>query len=582
MVIVALSSAVPRESAAALDPAFSPRSLDALDPTRLARSLCTGRAAHDTLRARLVAAQAVAQDQAGLPIALDGGVPRTALPVSTGQERARRYVDQGVLLMYGFNHMGAIRSFRAAQAIDPDCALCFWGEALAYGPNINAPMAPEALAPALAALSRAQALKAKASPAEQGLIDALSTRYAADPAADRPTLDAAYANAMLRLAGQYPDNDDIAVLAAEAVVDTRPWDYWEGDARTPRPGIDKAIALVETVRSRNPVHAQAAHLYIHLMEASTGVKLAEPAADALAKAAPPTGHLLHMPAHIYYRLGRYADSMRVNQIAVRDDKRYLQTTGDTGIFRYGYYPHDVHFLVMSAQQAGNMTVAIEEARALAAILDSTTATEIGWIQLIHAAPYFAHAQFASPRKILALGKSPLPFVEAMRHFSRATAYAQTKDQQGFDTEIAAMQAIAAANDFKDLVAQAVPAPDMIRLAEAVAQGRMAFAKGDHAAAADRYRAALKIQKTLPYGEPPLWYYPVQQSLGAALYRQGLYADASQAFREAIADAPANGWALYGLAQSEAARGNKLEAAAARQALGKVWQGNPAWLRMDRL
>jgi len=285
---------------------------------------------------------------------------------------------------------------------------------------------------------------------------------------------------------RFPDNDDLAILAAEAVIDTRPWDYWEGDNRTPRPGMDKAIELTEAVLARNPGHIQAAHVYIHLMEASDGARRAEPAADRLAATAPPAGHLLHMPAHIYYRLGRYADSLRVNIAAVENDRAYIAESGDEGLFRYGYYPHDVHFMVASAQLAGNMKVAVREARALSQLLDPTVATDIGWIQLIHAAPYFAFAQFAPPRETLALGASPLPFVQAMRHFSRATAFARMKDRAGFSAEIAAMRPLAVRNGCAEITRQGVPGPVLLRHAQAGAQGKMAFATHDYAGAAGHY------------------------------------------------------------------------------------------------
>lgn len=502
----------------------------------------------------------------------------------TSRSEARPYFHQGLLLTYGFNHAGAVRSFREAQRLDPDCAMCWWGEAMALGPNINAAMDERDRPAALAALDRAMALRAQASPREKALIEALARRYSRDPAADQAMLDAAYADAMLAVAHRFPDDDDIAVLAAEAAMDTTPWNYWESDQRTPIGRSGDAVRLIETVLKRNPGHVQAAHLYIHLMEASDPGR-AEAAADRLSSPlAPSAGHLVHMPAHIYARRGRYADSIRVNVAAVRADEAFIRATDDQSLLRYGYYPHNIHFIVTSAQMAGDMTTALEEARRLRTVLDPTTSAKIAWVQLIDAAPYLAFAQFAGPQAILAL-PSPdqaLPYAVAMRHYARAIAYAELGDGANFDRELAAMARLRTSTAFTAMIEQGVPVPDLLTLAETVARGRFAASQRDYGAAADHYRRAIAIEDGLPYTEPSYWYYPVSQSLGAALFQNGRYAEAAEAFRAALVQTPNNGWALYGLMRSEAAQGHRVEAAAAKQALAKAWLGNHRWLRMDRL
>lgn len=557
----------------------------ALRLERLFGGVCgPGRGGGALARSLLVASAVAAPASRAQPIPLYPDLTTSPFKAGTDDAVAQAYFSQGLTLAYGFNHAGAVRSFREAQSRDPECAACWWGEAMALGPNINAPMDERDRAAALRALKRALVLSHRAAPHEQALIDALGLRYSDDPTADRAALDAAYADAMLVAARRFPGNDDVAVLAAEAAMDTTPWNYWEADQRTPIGRIGEAIRLIETVLDRSPDHPQAAHLYIHLMEAADPVR-AEAAADRLAVARPASaGHLVHMPGHIYVRRGRYADSIRLNVAAARADEAFIRDTNDESLVRYGYYPHNIHFIVASAQMAGDMDTALREARRLRTVLDPETSARIAWVQVIDAAPYQALAQFAEPRAILAAPApdARLPYAAAMRHYARAVAYAQLRDQRGFDHELAALSALKTSPSFADMVAQGVPAPDLLALAEAVAHGRMAMARGRPAQAAEHYRRAADLEAALPYMEPAFWYYPVHQSLGAALYQAGRPDLAADAFRLALAQTPNNGWALYGLARAEAAQGRADEAAAADQALRTAWLGDARWLRMDRL
>lgn len=567
------------------EPGFSPAALDALDPTRLAQAFCGGRRAGASLASALLIASAhAAPASAGGTIPLYPDLAASPFPVSARDAQTRAYFSQGLLLTYGFNHAGAVRSFREAQRIEPGCALCWWGEAVALGPNINAPMDARDRDAALNAMDRAMALREGATPLERALIEAVALRYSRDPAADRAALDTAYADAMLDVARRFPADDDVAVLAAEAAMNTSPWNYWQGDKKTPVGRSGAAVRLVETVLARNPAHVQANHLYIHLME-SVDPARAEAAADRLADPrAPSAAHLVHMPGHIYQLRGRHADSIRVNIAAARADEAYIRGAGDQGLVRYGYYPHNIHFIVTSAQMAGDMTTAVHEAKRLGAVLDPATSARIAWIQSIDAAPFFAMAQFADPKAILALPApdARLPYPNAMRHYARAVAQAQRGDRAGFDRELAAMEKLRTSDAFADMVAQGVPGPDLVKLAQLVARGRFAARQRRHEEAIAFYRQAIEVEAALPYQEPTYWYYPVRQSLGAALFHAGRPGEASDAFRAALAQTPNNGWALYGLSRSEAAQGKKLEAAAARRALDKAWLGNKSSLRMDRL
>jgi tetratricopeptide (TPR) repeat protein len=565
----------------------SEQTLAALDPTLAGRLTCRGLdASGANIDARLRLAQDLAARQ-GLgtrPIGLYPDIATTDLPLGDMDPMARRYFEQGLALAYGFNHRAAIRSFQHAREIEPNCAMCWWGEAMANGPNINSGMDAEQNRAALAALENAKRLSAGGNPSIIALIDAQAARFSFDPSADRAALNRAYAETMLSIARANPRSDDLAILAAESAMDTTPWDYWDGETGEPRPLIADAVALIETVMERNPSHPQASHLYIHLLELPQPNK-AEAAADRLRQSGPKAlGHLVHMPSHIYYRLGRYADSMAVNVNAVAADEAYLAQVADDGLVRYGYYPHNVHFLLTSAQMMGDVDTVITQATKLESVIDVETGRELAWVQAIYAAPYFALAQYGSPEATLALlGKRhSLDYVEAMRRYARAVAYAGKKDTQGFQAELRELEALETSGQIQKLEDGGFPAPLIVRLAAEVAKGRMLMAQSKPEEAAQRFAAAAELQKAIPYTEPPFWYYPVSQSLGSAYYEAGRYEDARKAFRAALFEAPNNALALYGLARTEDRLGHEPEAQAARNAFDKVWLGDDAALDMKRI
>lgn len=573
-------------SSGALYPPKPTEPAPGLDPTLAGRLACrSGPPGNAALFARLQAAAAFAAEQGEARVpGLYSGIARSDLPTGSVSAEARRYFDQGLALSYGFNHAGAIRSFRRARELDPVCAICWWGEAMANGPNINAGLDDDQNRAALAALASASELSAGAEPAVGALIAAQTLRFSPDPGADRAKLDFAYAEAMLAIARSAPASDDLAVLAAEAAMTTSPWNYWESPAGTPRPLIAEAVSLIEKVMARNPGHPQASHLYIHLLELPDPKK-AEAAADRLHRTGPRAlGHLVHMPAHIYYRLGRYVDSMQANIEAVEADEAYLQEAGDDGLVRYGYYPHNVHFLLTSAQMLGDVQTVVTQTARLESILDVDTGRELYWVQAIYAAPYFAHAQYSSPEAVLALTRKrhPLAFVDAMRNYARAVAFAEAGNEDGFRQELDALLARAADADVAKMDANGFPAPLIIRLAGHVAQGRKSMADKRYGAAIDHFEQAAKMQRAIPYNEPPFWYYPVQQSLGAAYFKAARLADARSAFKAALFEAPNSALALYGLMETERKLGNRQDYIAARQAFQRTWRGDDAWLDIGRI
>ena len=585
LVAQALAGSPAQEPADPTD-ALTPAQFAMLDPTRAGRAACRGLDGSGALLdARLMLATQVARAE-GLgadAIGLYSGIPASDLPLDDPDPQARAYFDQGLAFTYGFNHAAAIRSFRRAAEIDPACAMCWWGVALANGPNINSGMSGAQNRAALDALEMAERLSAGSSARVRQLIAAQSARYAPSDTADRSALNRAYADAMLAIARANPDSDDLAALAAESAMNTTPWNYWT-PAGDPQPLIGDAVALLEKVMARNPAHPQAPHLYIHLLELPDPAR-AEAAADLLRKHTPKgLAHLVHMPAHIYFRVGRYADSLAANADAVAAEEAYLREVGDDGLVRYGYYPHNVHFLLSSAQMMGDVHAIVTQAAKLERIIDVETGRDLYWVQSIYAAPYYAYAQFGSPSAILGLTQEahPLDYVNAMRHYARAVAFAQSRDREAFNAEIAALQGLLSSPGIVEMVGKGFPADTILNIALEVAQGREALAGSRADDAIAHFGRATQLQEAIPYAEPPFWYYPVEQSLGAAYYQAGRYQKAKQAFRAALFAAPNSALALYGLERAERRLGNRLEAAAAKQAFDRVWRGDDAWLSMNRL
>jgi tetratricopeptide (TPR) repeat protein len=513
------------------------------------------------------------------------GLGSITYAVTTSNPQAQAYFNQGLRLTYAFNHDEARRAFRKAQRLDPECAMCFWAEALVLGPNINLPMQEDSVAPAYAAIRKAQALAGNANPHEQALIAALATRYVADPKADRVPLDAAYATAMSKVAAQFPDDNEIAVFHAESLMDLSPWDYWKPGGAEPNPQSVNVVPTLERVLAKDQGHIGAIHLYIHAVEASDRPQRGELYADRLRGAVPGAGHLVHMPSHIYYRVGRYLDALADNKVATAVDEKYLAATdAPMGVYRLGYYPHNVHFVMAAAQMSGDGATVIGAAEKLRAIIPDEVARGIAMVHPVKAAPYFAHAQFSSPETILALPDpgDVIPYVKAMWHYARGVAHAARRNVPAAIAEADAIAAIGRTADFSLLTASGIPAPDVLKLARASIEARVAQAQGDTGTAIARFAEAAALQDALSYTEPPYWYYPVRQSLGAALLQAGRLPEAEEQFRLALKRAPNNGWSYFGLAELYKARGATDEAQKAEAALAKTWIGDRGLLKVSNL
>lgn len=513
------------------------------------------------------------------------GLGTLSYRVTTSSAQAQRYFDQGLRLAWGFNHDEARRAFRKAQRLDPNCAMCYWGEAWVLGPNINAPMEAPAVVLAVAAVGKAASLAGRARPPEQALIGALQSRYSADPKAERAGLDAAFARAMREAAQRFPDDAEIATLYADALMNTSPWDYWESGGAKLKGNVAELVPTLERVLAKRSDHPGAIHLYIHAVEASNGARRAEAYADRLGKLMPGAGHIVHMPSHIYYRIGRYRDSLAVNQLAAKVDEAYIERFKPTGIYPLGYYPHNVHFVLVSAQMGGDAKTVLAAAAKLAGTIPDEVAREVPLLLPVKAAPYFAHAQFGSLAQVMALPEpgTGMPFLQAARHYARGIALVQHgRDAAGARTELAALESIARNNDLKAVHDANIPGSDVLAIAAHVLRARIAQSQGDFDAAVKELLAAIELQDKLPYMEPPYWYYPVRQTLGALLALKGEPQKARDVFRESLARTPNNGWALYGLAQTYARQGLMREARAVERHLARAWFGERKGLDLARL
>lgn len=498
-------------------------------------------------------------------------------PITTNDAGAQRYFDQGMVLAFGFNHAEAIRSFRAAQRLDPDCAMCFWGEALATGPNINvtsggmAIMSPESRVAAHAAAQKALSLADRVAPVERALIEAQAVRYDGSETSDRDPLDRAYAEAMRSVVQRFPDDDDAAAMYAEAWMNTMPWNYWSDDGQ-PRPETVEVIDALERIIARSPRHPLALHLYIHAVEASSDPGRAEAAADTLLTLVPGSGHLVHMPAHTYWRVGRYHDAAEANVRAAAVDEQYIAQCNAQGFYPALYYPHNIHFLWAASSMEGRSAVAIDAARRVAANVRIEQIREFPTVEFFRTIPLLALTQFGRWDEILAepMPDASLRYATAIARYARGVALARKGDLAAARRERDQLVPLRDTTEILFLDTNDYPAVTLLQIADALLEGEIAMAAGSVDAAVGHFERAVALQDGLPYMEPPFWYYPTRQSLGAALLAAGRAGEAEAVYRRDLEDYPHNGWSMFGLAESLAAQGRTDEAAEVREMFTHVW------------
>jgi len=506
-----------------------------------------------------------------------------SFPIATSSDLAQRYFDQGMVLTFGFNHEAAVRSFEAGLAADPACAMCAWGKALALGPNINAPMGPEAGRAAYASVQQAAALGAGATPREQHYIRALATRYVADPPEDRAALDLDYANAMREVHREDPSDLHAAALFAESLMDLSPWDYWTEDLQ-PRENTDEALAVLEAILEADPDHVGANHYYIHAVELPYPER-AVPAAERLQDLAPDAGHLVHMPSHIFWRVGRYDDAMEINQRAAASDEKFFATCRAGAFYRALYYPHNVHFMWAAAAAEGRSDIALSAARKLEAVTRDGM-SETDFLQEFVAIPMLTLARFGHWDALLGTPRPPAEhvYLSGVWHYTRGLAMLRTHQRDAAMAELDALALLVARPEAGSLLLSGgvASAKTLLDVARAHLAGEIAAHDGDFDAAVAALDEAVEVQDAIPYMEPPPFYFPTRQALGAVLLRAGRAPEAEAVYRVDLEQYPSNGWSLFGLAESLAAqKADPAQVAWARQGFAAAWERADVTLSASR-
>jgi tetratricopeptide (TPR) repeat protein len=508
--------------------------------------------------------------KATAPATLATGLGDINHPVSTNNQEAQKFFNQGLAYVYAFNHEEAVRSFKQAAQLDPNLAMAYWGVALSMGSNYNVPADGPALLEAYSNLQKAIALAPKASEQDRAYIDALAKRYSADVQADQHKLGVDYKNAMGELAKTYPDDLDAATLYAESMMNLRPWKLWTLDGK-PAEDTLEIVSVLENVLRRNPNHSGANHYYIHAVEASTNAERALPSAARLGKIAPKAGHLVHMPSHVYIRTGDYYQAAQSNVDAIAVDREYIASSGNKGLYPAMYYNHNVHFLAAASAMNGRYADSIKSARELQANVGPLLKA-MPMLEMFYPYSLVSLTRFGKWNEILKEPKpdASLKITTGFWHFARGSAYAAAKQTANAETELAALRAVD-----KSLPAEARlfnnAALDVMKVAELALEGKIALARGDKQAAFDLLNKAIAAEDATDYAEPADWDLPVREVLGGALLANGDYAAAEKVFRAEIQRRPRNGRALFGLAESLRKQRKDSAANMVQGEFEKAWQ-----------
>ncbi len=493
-------------------------------------------------------------------------------PITTRSPMAQKYFDQGLRLTYGFNHDEAIKSYTEAIRHDSTCAMCYWGIAYALGPNINLPMDTSLVKPAWEAVQNARKYSAGATPKEQAYIRALAQRYAPRPSGSRAALDSAWSNAIGEVARRFPKDDDAVTLYGESLMDLRPWNYWTNGGEAKAPSTRTQLALLERVVNRSPNHPGACHFYIHAIEASPEAAKALPCARRLGSLMPGAGHLVHMPTHIYIKLGQWDLAAEHNVHAVHADESFINERHPTGVYPIAYYPHNYHVLWYALNMLGRSEASIEAARQIVAKVPAEVVRQVPPLEYFSPSLLFSLARFSKWDEILRQPAPPahLRYTSGIWHYARGLAH----------TARGRLDSAALALDSVEAIAAAVPAEQTANLNSVKAllgiagnhlAGEIAAKRGRTDLAVDQLQKAIALEDELIYDEPPAWYLPMRQALGRVLLAGGRAAGAEKAFREDLVRRPNNGWSLHGLAQSLRAQNRAREAAEAEGRFKKAWR-----------
>ena len=529
-------------------------------------------------------AQDHSADTAAKPATLIQGLGNLHHPVSTSNPDAQAFFDQGLRLIYAFNHDEAARSFQRAAELDPKLAMAYWGIAEAVGPNYNDPASDERFAQAHQAIQKAVDLSSNASASDKAYIAAMAKRFPADPKADRRKAAEDYHDAMRQVAHDFPDDVDAATLFAESGMDLHPWGLWHADG-TPEAGTEEIVATLESVIRRDPNHLGAVHYYIHAVEASPSPERALAAANHLASLAPAAGHIVHMPAHVYIRTGDYDAAVKTNEQAAAADRAYLAATGEQGIYPMMYYSHNLHFIAMCASMNGNYAEARRNAQLLAANVASEV-KEMPPLEGFMTVPIAVEVRFHKWSEILNMPQPDpaMKITTAYWHFARGMALAGTGKVAEAEAEYKLVSAAEQSTSPDVIFAMPInnKAKDIMKIAENVLGAKIALAKKDNSMSVHLLREAVAIQDTLKYDEPPDWFYPVRESLGAVLLMSGDNAGAEKVFREDLERDRRNPRSLFGLQQALKAQGRTYDAGFIEEEFQDQWKGDIASLKIEDL
>jgi tetratricopeptide (TPR) repeat protein len=519
-------------------------------------------------------AQHTAHSSKPKPATLMTGIGNLHHPVSTKNVQAQQFFDQGLRLIYAFNHDEAARSFQRAAELDPKLAMAYWGIAEAVGPNYNDPASDDRFKAAHDAIQKAVELSTNAPPNEQAYIAAMAKRFPEDPKADRRKAAEEYRDAMRDLVKNFPDDLDAATLFAESGMNLHPWGLWHVDG-TPEEGTEEVVATLESVLKRDPEHMGAVHYYIHAVEASRSPQRALASASKLPTLAPAAGHLVHMPAHVYIRTGDYESGVKTNQLAAAADRAYIQSSGVQGIYPMMYYSHNLHFIAMCAAMNGNYAEAKKNADMLVAHV-APAVKDMPPLEGFTTISMAVDVRFHKWDSILAM-KQPSPDMKiatAFWHFSRGMALAGKGKASEAEAEYKIVSEAEAATPEDAVFAMPVnnKAKDIMKIAQKVLGAKIALVNKDFNGAIAMLREAVAVQDTLKYDEPPDWFFPVRESLGAALLMNSHAQDAEKVFREDLERNPRNPRSLYGLREALKAQGRDYDAGFVQKQFQGSWKG----------
>lgn len=508
------------------------------------------------------------------------------LQISTSSELAQNYFDQGIVLAYGFNHEEAFRSFSEVASLDSNCAMAYWGMAMVLGPNINLPMDNSVVKTAYDAVQKAISLLDNETQKEKDWVMALSKRYINEQVKDRHSLDSAYTDAMRDLSKKYPDDLDIATMFAESIMDLHPWDYWLKDG-TPEPWTSEILSTLESVIKRKTDHMGANHLYIHAVEASKNPERGLASADRLRHLVPGAGHLVHMPAHIYIRTGKYHEGTLANERAVKSDEAYINQCNQQGFYPLAYYPHNYHFMWATATLEGDSKTAIEAAINTSQKPPDSLMNMCGYKTLQHFAviPLYAYVTFGKWDEILKLDE-PLesrPYPRGVWHYARGMAFTAKNNLKEAEKELFELNKLRDDKDVNDLAIWGInTAGSLLKIGYEVLAGEIAAKKKDYTSSIKYLHNAVELEDGLRYDEPPTWFFPCRNNLGTILIEAGKYKEAQKVYEKDLLEFPENGWALFGLHQALLKQNKNNEAISVEKRFKEAWKYSDVELKSSRI